>query len=248
MPATFFIQTKYYRDFQDEGFFNDRTLEAITELQSAGMEIASHSVSHSDMYASAPLSDGRETFPEYQPRVKAHSDTRNASVLGELRVSKFLLDQLSDTKVVSFRPGYLAAPPSLPQATEASGYRFGSSATAGNVTTHLPYRSNHDRLYGRETSIYEFLIAVEDELPPLMDLRTDEAVELAHQLAAYGGSFVILVHPNEIEHKYRFLETSFRICSPSPGSEPWRNWAAGGPRVINCASTSPVKRPPRSSA
>lgn len=71
VPATFFIQTKYYRDFQDEGFFNDRTLEAITELQSAGMVIASHSVSHSDMYASAPLGDGRETFPEYQPRVKA---------------------------------------------------------------------------------------------------------------------------------------------------------------------------------
>lgn len=206
VPATFFIQTKYYRDFQDEGFFNDRTLEAIAELQRAGMEIASHSVSHSDMYAAVSLGDGRETYPDYQPRVKAEGDTRNASVLGELRVSKFLLEQLSDSEVVSFRPGYLATPPSLPQAMEASGYRFGSSATAGNVTTHLPYRSNHDRLYGRETSVYEFPIAVEDELPPVMDQRTDEAVALAHQLAAYGGSFVILVHPNETEHKYRFLE------------------------------------------
>ena len=138
VPATFFIQTKYYRDFQDEGFFNDRTLEAIAELQRAGMEIASHSVSHSDMSASVPLGDGSETYPDYQPRVKAQGDTRNATVLGELRVSKFLLEQLFDTPVVSFRPGYLATPPSLPQAMEASGYRFGSSATAGDVTTHLP--------------------------------------------------------------------------------------------------------------
>ncbi len=47
-----------------------------------------------------------------------------------------------------------------------------------------------------------------------MDLRTDEAVELAHQLAAYGGSFVILVHPNEIEHKYRFLENVIPHLQP----------------------------------
>lgn len=206
VPATFFIQTKYYRDFQDEGFFNDRTLQMISELQRTGMEVASHSVSHSDMYASVPLGDGREAYPGYQPRVRARGDTRNASVLGELRVSKFLLDQLSAAEVVSFRPGYLATPTSLPQAMEASGYRFASTATAGNVTTHLPYRSNHSRLYSQETSIYEFPIAVEDELPPVMDQRTDEAVDLAHQLATYGGSFVILVHPNEIEHKYRFLE------------------------------------------
>lgn len=214
VPATFFIQTKYYRDFQDEGFFNDRTLKMIDNLERAGMEIASHSVSHSDMYASVPLGDGHETYPDYQPRVRAKGDTRNASVLGELRVSKFLLDQLSDAEVVSFRPGYLATPPSLPQAMEASGYRFGSSATAGNVTTHLPYRANHDRMYGRETSVFEFPIAVEDEIPPIMDQRDDDAVMLARQIASYGGSFVILIHPNETMHKYRFLETVIPQLQP----------------------------------
>jgi peptidoglycan/xylan/chitin deacetylase (PgdA/CDA1 family) len=214
VPATFFIQTKYYRDFQDEGFFNDRTLGMIDSLQRAGMEIASHSVSHSDMYASVPIGDGQEAYPGYQPRVKAPGDTRNASVLGELRISKFLLEHLSDAEVVSFRPGYLATPPSLPQAMEASGYRFGSSETAGNVTTHLPYRANHDRLYGRETSIFEFPIAVEDEIAPVMDQRDNDAVLLARQIARYGGSFVILVHPNEIEHKYRFLESVIPQLQP----------------------------------
>lgn len=214
VPATFFIQTKYYRDFQDEGFFNDRTLEAVAELQRAGMEIASHSVSHSDMYASVPLGDGGERYPDYQPRVKAQGDTRNATVLGELRVSKFLLEELFDTPVVSFRPGYLATPPSLPQAMEASGYRFGSSATAGNVTTHLPYRSNHDRMYTRETEVFEFPIAIEDEIPPQMDRRIDEAVDLAQQLSRYGGSFVILIHPNELDHKYRFLQAVIPRLQP----------------------------------
>jgi len=83
VPATFFLQTKYYRDFQDEGFFNDRTLAAMDALVAAGMEIASHSVSHSDMYASLPLGDGSEQYPTYQPRVKALGDTQGATVMGE---------------------------------------------------------------------------------------------------------------------------------------------------------------------
>ena len=214
VPATFFIQTKYYRDFQDEGFFNDRTLQAIDGLRQSGMEIASHSVSHSDMYATVPLGDGLETYPDYQPRVRTRGDTRDASVLGELRVSKFLLDQPGEAEVVSFRPGYLATPQSLPQAMEAAGYRFGSSATAGNLTTHLPYRANHDRLYARETAVFEFPISIEDEIPPQMDQRVDDAIGLAEQLAQYGGSFVILVHPNEAEHKYRFLEAAIPRLQP----------------------------------
>ena len=206
VPATFFLQTKYYRDFQDEGFFNDRTLAAVDALVAAGMEIASHSVSHSDMYASVPLGDGSERFPEYQPRVKAIGDTRGATVLGELRVSRFLLEQLSGMPVASFRPGYLATPPQLSEAMEAAGYHYSSSATAGNLTTHLPFRANAQRSYSRETGVFEFPIAVEDEFLPSMDQRVDEALTLARQLARYGGSYVILIHPNEIDHKYRFLE------------------------------------------
>ncbi|MCQ4258958.1 polysaccharide deacetylase family protein [Stutzerimonas stutzeri] len=206
VPATFFLQTKYYRDFQDEGFFNDRTLIAMDALVEAGMEIASHSVSHSDMYASVPLGDGTERYPTYQPRVQSLGDTRGATVLGELRVSRFLLEQLTGGQVVSFRPGYLATPPRLPEALAASGYRFSSSATAGNLTTHLPFRTNAQRMYSSETSVFEFPIAVEDEIPPIMDQRVEEAVELAEKLARYGASFVMLLHPNEVDHKFRFLE------------------------------------------
>tara|TARA_B100001059_G_scaffold15579_4_gene12714 strand:+ start:2239 stop:4104 length:1866 start_codon:yes stop_codon:yes gene_type:complete len=206
IPATFFLQTKYYRDFQDEGFFNDRTLAAMDALVAAGMEIASHSVSHSDMYASLPLGDGSEQYPTYQPRVKALGDTQGATVMGELRVSRFLLEQLTGRSVVSFRPGYLATPPRLPEALAASGYRFSSSATAGNLTTHLPFCTNTQRMYSDETTVFEFPIAIEDEIPPIMDQRVEEAVELAEKLARYGASYVMLLHPNEVDHKYRFLE------------------------------------------
>ena len=203
--ATFFIQAKYFRDFQDQGFFNDASLSLLRALSQGGMEIGSHTVSHTDMYAAVPLGSGKEVFPDYQPRVRRTGDTRGATVLGEMRVSKYLLEHVIDAEVVSFRPGYLATPPSLPQALAATGYRYSSSVTAGNVTTHLPYRLMYDRRYSARTDIWEFPIAVEDEFPPQMDQRLDEALALAEQLAQYGGSYVILVHPDVLDHKYRFL-------------------------------------------
>lgn len=206
VPATFFIQAKYYRDFNDSGFFNDETVDLLRSLEQSGMEIASHSVAHTDVFASLPLGTGTETYPDYQPRVKAKGDTRNATVLGEMRVSRYLLESITGARVHSFRPGYLACPAGLPQALEASGYRYSSSVTAGNVMTYLPYRMSYNRDYTASTGVFEFPVAVEDEHLPLMDQRVQGAMELADQLAQYGGTFVVLSHPDVISHKYRFVD------------------------------------------
>jgi peptidoglycan/xylan/chitin deacetylase (PgdA/CDA1 family) len=206
VPATFFIQAKYYRDFNDSGFFNDETADLLRSLKQSGMEIASHSVAHTDVFASLPQGTGTETYPEYQPRVKAKGDTRNATVLGEMRVSKYLLESITGAQVQSFRPGYLACPASLSQSLEASGYRYSSSVTAGNVMTYLPYRMNYNRDYTASTGVFEFPVAVEDEHLPLMDERVQGAMDLANQLAQYGGTLVVLSHPDVISHKYRFVD------------------------------------------
>ncbi|HSI65305.1 MAG TPA: polysaccharide deacetylase family protein [Candidatus Saccharimonadia bacterium] len=214
VPATFFIQAKYYRDYFDTGFFNDETLTLLRGLQQSGMEIASHSVAHTDVFASLPVGTGAEMYPDYQPRVRARGDTRNASVMGELRVSKFLLEKLMGGEVRSFRPGYLACPTSLAQAAEASGYRYTSSVTAGNVMTYLPYRKAFNREYTASTSVFEFPVAVEDEHLPLMDQRVEEAMTLANQLAQYGGTYIVLSHPDVIGHKYRFVEKMLPRLKP----------------------------------
>ncbi|QIF01730.1 polysaccharide deacetylase family protein [Roseimicrobium sp. ORNL1] len=206
VPATFFIQAKYYRDYFDTGFFNDDTVGLLRSLHESGMEIASHSVAHTDVFASLPLGDGREKYPDYQPRVKGKGDTRNATVMGELRVSKYLLESITGAHVRSFRPGYLACPPSLAQAMEASGYHYTSSVTSGNVMTYLPYRKNYNHEYTASTNVFEFPAAVEDEHLPLMDQRVEGAMKLAGQLAQYGGCFVVLSHPDVIGHKHRFLQ------------------------------------------
>ena len=204
--ATFFLQTKYFRDFFDEVFFDARTPELLARLEDLGMELGSHSVCHTDMFARVPLGTFREAYPDYQPRIIEFFYTKNATVMGELRVSKFLIERLSRSRVESFRPGFLANPFSLPQALQSAGYRFSSSVAANDVMTHLPFRLNYNRLYRSETAVYEFPITVEDEKNPPMDGRVEEAVELAGKISRYGGLFVILIHPNVTAEKLRFLK------------------------------------------
>lgn len=204
--ATYFLQTKYFTDFFDEVFFDERTPLLLATLEGLGMELGSHSVCHSDMFARLPQGGYDESYPRYQPRIVEFFYTRDATIMGELRVSKFLIERLSRSTVSSFRPGFLANPFSLPQSLESAGYRYSSAASANDVMTHLPFRQAYDRLYGAGTSIFEFPVTVEDEKDPPMDGRVDEAVELAGKIAGYGGVCVVLIHPNVTDEKLRFLK------------------------------------------
>lgn len=207
IAGTYFIQTKYVRDWNDDLFFNANGAERSRQLHALGMEVASHSVAHSRVFSKMPLGTGSERYPAYAPFVKSRDDTRNASVLGELRVSRFLLEaNVPGLVVESFRPGHLENPAALPQALEATGYRFSSSTTANNALTHLPFRLNHGRGSAGETAIYEFPITIEDELEPPMGGRLLQALDIAEKISRYGGLFVVLTHPNILDHKLAFTE------------------------------------------
>lgn len=203
--GTHFIQTKYIRDWNDEIFFDDSIPEYLHVLENSGIEIGSHSVSHSLEFSGFPVGDGDEKYPSYRPFVKSGTATYNGTLLGELRVSRFLLEHfLQAGKIVSFRPGYLANPTVLPQLLQATGYKYSSSVTANVSMTHLPYRLNYDRDIDSEVDVYEFPITVEDEIPPELGDRMAEAIELAEKISRYGGIYVVLIHPDILGHKFRF--------------------------------------------
>lgn len=205
IKATYFLQTKYIRDYDDRVFFSEEQMPAVRRLAELGMEVASHSVSHSGSFNRFPLGTGDEQYPDYRPFVRNEDVTENGTVLGELRVSKFLIERAAgNPTVVSFRPGHLRNPYSLPQAMIASGYRYGSSVTANNSLTHLPFQLT----YGRETrsavDLYEFPVTLEDESLPPLSQRLPQAVDLARKIAVYGGSFVLLIHTNVVDGKLDF--------------------------------------------
>ena len=189
----------------DEVFFDDENLQYLRQLNSLGVEIGSHSVSHSKSFSKFPIGDGSESYPAYRPYVMEEQATYNGTVLGDLRVSKFLIEHFTtDKPVVAFRPGHLSNPIALPQALLATGYRYSSSVTANVSLSHLPFKLNHNRDILTETEVFEFPITVEDELPPRMDKRLDEAIGIAHKISKYGGLFVVLIHPDILEHKLAF--------------------------------------------
>jgi hypothetical protein len=205
VAATYFIQTKYVRDWNDDIFFNRQNLGALDRLARLGMELASHSVAHALGFAAFPIGRGDERYPGYRPFVKERALSYNGTVLGELRVSRFLLDRLvpgQDT--VSFRPGHLQVPERLPEALAATRYRYSSSVTANNALTHLPFRMNYGRAAQAEVPVWEFPVTLEDELDPPMLKRLPQAIALARKLARYGGSFVVLIHPDVTGQKLEF--------------------------------------------
>ncbi len=213
--ATHFIQTKYVRDWNDEIFFDDVNIDNLKKLQKMNIELASHSVSHSFKFHEFEAGSGIEQYPDYTPYVNDEIVTYNASILGELRVSKFLLEHFTpDYNVVSFRPGYLSNPLSLPQSLQATGYRYSSSVTANVSLSHLPFKLNYNRDINSETNIYEFPITVEDELPPKMGERLNQALSLAHKIRRYGGLFVVLIHPDILDHKFDFQTRFVKAIKP----------------------------------
>ncbi len=203
--ATYFVQTKYIRDYNDVALFDDRSVPLLKKLVAMGMDLGSHTVAHSHAFGIFPMGTGEEAFPSYRPFVKDRRRTEGGSILGELRVSKFLLEKLvTHQAVVSFRPGELANPAALPQAIMATGYRFVSAVTANDALTHLPFQLTYGRGFRSDTPIFEFPITVEDERRPLPLARLGQAIDLAKQLSAYGGSCVVLIHPNVVGEKLDF--------------------------------------------
>jgi hypothetical protein len=215
ISATHFIQTKYIRDWNDEVFFDDEGSEYINQLEALDVELASHSVAHSLKFHEFEIGNGNEQYPTYTPFVKDELITYDGSIMGELRVSKFLIEHFApENKVISFRPGHLSNPLTLPQALQATGYRYSSSVTANVSLSHLPFKLNYNRDINSEVDVYEFPITVEDELPPDLGNRLDEAIELAHKIRRYGGLFVVLIHPNILGHKLEFQRGFVKAMRP----------------------------------
>jgi peptidoglycan/xylan/chitin deacetylase (PgdA/CDA1 family) len=203
--ATYFMQTKYVRDYNDEIMLSDATAPFLQQLGAMGMEVGSHTVAHSNAFKRMALGTGRERYPAYRPFVRDRETVAGATILGEVRVSQFLIERIGKySPVVSFRPGYLSNPFALPQVLEALGFRYSSSVTADASLTHLPFRLNYGRENTAETGVFEFPVTVEDEERPPLGERLPQAIELARKIARYGGSFVLMIHPDILGQKFDF--------------------------------------------
>jgi hypothetical protein len=200
--STFFVQTKYVDDANSKAFFFEPQLEILRRLKFQGSSIGSHSIIHSRGFDKFALGSGAETYASYRPRGLGFDTASGATVFGEVRVSKELLDgEIPDQQTIFFRAGHLRAPRSLVEALERSGYQFDSSFTADDVLSNFPYALPRDPGFEEDSEIYEFPVTIEDEESPGFAQRVPQALDVILANAENGAVSVLLVHSNESQHK-----------------------------------------------
>jgi hypothetical protein len=196
--STFFVQTKYVDDANSNAFFFESNLKILREMKSGGSSIGSHSIIHSRGFNKFELGSGHETYGSYRPRGLGFDTAAGATVFGEVRVSKELLDgEIPGQDTIFFRAGHLRVPNSLPEALERSGYQFDSSFTADDVLSNFPFLLPRDLGFEEDSEIYEFPVTIEDEAPPGFAKRVPQALAVILANAENGAVSVVLVHSNE---------------------------------------------------
>jgi hypothetical protein len=200
--STFFVQTKYLDDVNSHAFFFGQSLDILRELVAGNSDIESHSVIHTKLFNKVPLGTGGEQYPSYHARATRDNAAQDATALGEVCVSKSLLDgEIPAHETIFFRAGHLRVPPYLPEALVRCGYEFDSSFTAGDVLSNFPYRLDFDLGMTEPTPIFEFPVTFEDEqLPPLVD-RIPAMLDVIEANAENGAPSVILIHSNNAQDK-----------------------------------------------
>ena len=213
--STFFIQTKYVDDANSKAFFFEPNLETLRQLKSDGSTIGSHSIIHSRGFNKFELGSGHEDYPSYQPRGLGFDTATGATVFGEVRVSKGLLDgEIPGQNTTFFRAGHLRVPVSLPEALERSGYQFDSSFTGDDVLSNFPFALPRDLGFEEDSDIYEFPVTIEDEESPGFAKRVPQALQVILANAENGAVSVVLIHSNESQLKAAAEQDLLRQLPP----------------------------------
>jgi len=200
--STFFVQTKYLDDVNGRGFFFGQSLDILRGLVTGKSDIESHSVIHTKLFNTVPLGTGEERYPAYHARATRSNPAQDATALGEICVSKSLLDGvLPGHETIFFRAGHLRVPPYLPEALVRCGYQFDSSFTAADVLSNFPYELDFDLGMTERSTIFEFPVTFEDEQQPPLSERLPAVLDTIEANAENGAVSVVLIHSNNAKEK-----------------------------------------------
>src|SRR5690606_8110482 len=143
--------------------------------------LGSHSVGHFPDFADEtlfPLGNLGNDADNYTPYYSSGS-TSGGSVLGELEVSKNLLENDHNVEIRSFRPGHLAYNDSLALALEMLDYQFSSSVSATSVLTSFPFYAVKVRTFdGVESSVLEIPMTISDVFDDISAENYSEKVDI----------------------------------------------------------------------
>jgi len=250
----FFVQMKYVDDANGRQYLTPSNLAVLRRVHAEGFPMGTHSIIHSRAFNQFELGTGRETYASYHPRGTGANTATGATVFGEIRVSRELLDgNVPGQHTVFFRAGHLRVPKSMPEALQRCGYEFDSSFTAPDVLSNFPYALTLGLGFDNDSGLYEFPVTIEDgEAPPLVD-RVPAALEVFRANAENGAVSVVLIHPTDAKEKLEaeremldHLPAGVAAMDPLEFAEFWRSrermeWsveAGAKPRTLQLRAAS----------
>ena len=210
MRGTFNVTTSYERDTKEGlgygGFYavadNIVKLRKLTQLN---QRIGSHSVGHFldfDAETTFPMGTTGNTRESYHPHAEG-TTTVGGTVIGELEVSKNLLEKDLMVPVKTFRSGHLSFNDYQAQAMELLGYKFDTSHSANELLTNFPFfLQENNKSDGRVTTVLEIPMTMSDVFKddPIDDVNYTEKerlwMDITERNAKNGASTVLLIHPN----------------------------------------------------
>ncbi|MFZ5554283.1 MAG: T9SS type A sorting domain-containing protein [Bacteroidota bacterium] len=206
ISAQYNLTTRYISDGWMTGFYVG-SWSKVHYLLSGGHVLASHSVGH------FPDFDDESVFPygnlgntpgTYQPFYTG-GITTGGTVLGELEVSKNLIEDDHTVSVRSFRAGHLCYPDSLVLGLMQTGYEFNSTLSAGNILTGFPFYDLDTRSFsGNESTILEIPMMISDvfSTSPMDETNYLQKAQLwtnvTRQYADNHSPVTLLIHPNRM--------------------------------------------------
>jgi putative Ig domain-containing protein len=138
--STFNFTTNPYNNGWIGPLYIASGMDSIQYALNQGFDAEDHSFGHFPDFNTAPFGTGSETAGNYMPMYSSTTaSTSGMSALGELGVSRWLLENDFGITVESFRSGYLLLPTNFLRAVTETGYVRDSSYAAGFTQGSFPF-------------------------------------------------------------------------------------------------------------
>lgn len=212
IKSTFLFTTNPYDTGWIAPMYDGTGMESIQYALDAGFDIESHSFGHFPDFATAPFGTGSETAANYMPMFSWTTMlTSGMSVLGEMGVSRWLLQNDFGVSVEGFRSGYLDIPGDFLKGLSETGYERDTSYSAGLTRGSFPFVTfDVDTSTGTVTTypVMEYPVTISDETidSSTYDQYLSEWESVIRANYANNAPTILLLHPVDATIRLQALQ------------------------------------------
>lgn len=208
IKASYLFTTHYINDGLLSDFYNLNTIPKIQYVLNKGHIAGSHSVGHFpdfDDETVFPLGVLGNTPSNYLPYNFGSGSTTAGSVLGEVEVSKNLLNSNFGLNIKTFRAGYLCFHDKIINALDTVGYTNSTTLSAADILTNFPFQQRKNRsVSGAYTNVWEFPMTISDVFfadgitPSNYPQKVAIWLDVLNRNMANNAPNVLLIHPTRV--------------------------------------------------